>query len=413
MEGERPHFGKVNPLWEHSLPFHDYITRTACLSTASKPDVDTALFFDGRSLWTGGRFSEYAIKRHIEISDRLAERQCDFDYVDDDALASVTFSNNRLVIGEASYGQLVLPMFSLMAPEAEKRVDELKAAGLRVLNQDEVDKIVPTLIVAPATWKLRVRKHQLPGEGALYFVFNTTSTKVKARLVAPDPPAPVALCDAEDGGIYSIAAKDNAWNWEFPEYGMAVFMVGSGAAGAAPRPRQCGQPFETLNGPWSLKPTRQYSVGEHNYVIGKPEISENASALPVKLGDWRAVLGDNFSGDAIYATSFDLQAADKPLLLDLGDVRFAARVSLNGVEIATRIWKPFVFDLTGKAKPGKNTLEIMITNTLANAIAAKGVLEKWRNTFAYEIPYEEISRIYEADSLPSGLFGPVTLCSSL
>jgi hypothetical protein len=70
------------------------------------------------------------------------------------------------------------------------------------------------------------------------------------------------------------------------------------------------------------------------------------------------------------------------VLLDLGEVRDVARVSVNGKELAPLVWAPFVTDVTGLLRPGRNLLAVRVANTLSNE----------RNK-----------------PLPSGLLGPVTL----
>ena len=54
-------------------------------------------------------------------------------------------------------------------------------------------------------------------------------------------------------------------------------------------------------------------------------------------------------------------------------------------------------------------LEITVSNTLANALAAPGVDERISNTFLPRSPYETRQREFEKDSLTGGLFGPVRL----
>ncbi|MCR4573391.1 MAG: hypothetical protein K5787_06460, partial [Lentisphaeria bacterium] len=61
-------------------------------------------------------------------------------------------------------------------------------------------------------------------------------------------------------------------------------------------------------------------------------------------------------------------------------------------------------------KKGKNKLEIRVSNTLANAINAPGVLETWKQRYPQQSDnYDQRERPFERESLPSGLFGPVTL----
>ena len=52
-------------------------------------------------------------------------------------------------------------------------------------------------------------------------------------------------------------------------------------------------------------------------------------------------------------------------MLDLGQVLVAAEVLVNGESAGVRIARPFTFDLTGRLKPGENTLEVRVANTIA------------------------------------------------
>ena len=65
-------------------------------------------------------------------------------------------------------------------------------------------------------------------------------------------------------------------------------------------------------------------------------------------------------------------------------------------------------DISGAVRPGVNKLEVQVVNTLANAILADGVWEKWLK-LPYVGPYEDRHQRFERESLASGLFGPVTL----
>ena len=96
-------------------------------------------------------------------------------------------------------------------------------------------------------------------------------------------------------------------------------------------------------------------------------------------------------------------------MIDLGEVNYVAAVILNGVELGVRIASPYCFDATGVLRPGRNHLQIRVTNTLANVIAPARVWEKWKRELPFVSPYEYLSRWFEQESLPSGLFGPVTI----
>lgn len=110
---------------------------------------------------------------------------------------------------------------------------------------------------------------------------------------------------------------------------------------------------------------------------------------PAELGSWTEREGmEHYSGEVVYENEFRLEPSDlgehRLLCLDLGDVQEMAEVEVNGMAIGVRFWKPYVYsDISTVARPGVNTLRIRVTNSLAN--------------------------VYNGASLPSGLFGPVTV----
>jgi len=100
-------------------------------------------------------------------------------------------------------------------------------------------------------------------------------------------------------------------------------------------------------------------------------------------------------------------------LLDLGDVRESARVILNGQPVATAWSLPFrVRIASALLKPGRNVLELDVTNLAANRIRYmdqnKLPWKIMRDSNVVNINY----RPFDASAwplTPSGLLGPVTL----
>ncbi len=401
-EGERPFFGPVNPQWQHIKPYHEYTSRISMLCATGKPAVDTALFLDAYSLWASPESAKYADRLREKIADMLMERQVDFDYIDDDALAEAKIKNGKLAIGKARYSRLVIPVGARFAEPAAKRLKQLRAAGFPVLTQDEIASIPATL--ETGDWRLRVRKHTLRGGSAIYFVFNTSAVAVKASLKAVEK-APVARFDCENGKLYR-AGKDGKWDYEFAPYRVTAFLVGSDAEKAEAAPAAPGKVIAKLDKKWRIRPEVRYYVGEHDYVIEKVKTAAKA----VKPGCWEPVLGKDFSGTAVYTTTFESDG--KAAFLDLGEVKYSAEVRLNGKKLGIRTYAPYVFDISEAVQPGVNRLEVRVVNTLANAILADGVWEQWQK-LPFEGPYENRQQNYEKESLDSGLYGPVTLKESV
>jgi hypothetical protein len=106
-----------------------------------------------------------------------------------------------------------------------------------------------------------------------------------------------------------------------------------------------------VDGPWTVRLERDGAVAEQR-----------------PLGSWTD-FAPTFSGSAVYATTLDLtaaQLADRRMVLDLGDVRELATVTVNGEELPTALWRPYVVDVTSALRAGTNTVEVRVTNTLAN-----------------------------------------------
>jgi hypothetical protein len=119
-----------------------------------------------------------------------------------------------------------------------------------------------------------------------------------------------------------------------------------------------------------------------------------------------------FSGTATYKKEIDAPVSwFKPgakVLLDLGEVKEIAEVSVNGKPVGGILWKaPFKADVTSVLKPGKNHLEVKVTNLWPNRIigdrqpnATKKYAWLDYKPFQADTPLSE-----------SGLLGPVKVAS--
>jgi hypothetical protein len=174
--------------------------------------------------------------------------------------------------------------------------------------------------------------------------------------------------------------------------------------------------FRTPGGPAHTAP-----VAETEELVRLPEnwtvtYAPNLGAPPQiqidKLASWTESNDPGiryFSGSAIYSQDIDLtsqQLAGEKAMLDLGRVREIAEVSVNGKKIPQILWKPpFVVDVSGAVRAGKNHIEVKVTNLWPNRIIGDqqpGTKEKYTFT---------VYDAYQADSPPieSGLLGPVSL----
>ena len=440
MPGERPHFGPVNPLWKYMDVYHAYTARLGYLLTRGRAVCSTAVYYDVRSIWAGASRREEAIRLHDLVADVLLRSQCDYDYVDDDVLSGREgkIREGKLVVGEMEYDTLIVPATRWMEEGALEGLAEFVRSGGRLvvvegmpyadggrvgledLLPEGVERVIsaepedlpsfvePVVVLDPPCPDVRATKRSWEG-GSLYFLTNEGRDHLRLSVSFPERGDP-ALYDPEDGRIYSLEAERCGegvrLELEVHPWGSALVAFGVEAEGPLRKFVPDGRRIPLEEG-WKLRPLRRYVVGERDF-----EVTQLLSSpVPAKLGDWAEFLGGNFSGDAEYSVSFDCppELSSLPAVLVLGDVRYACEVELNGERVGRRIWESFSLDVSGKLRPGRNELKVVVTNTLANAILDPEVLERWDKVDGpgWNIFYHKLARKFERDSLPSGLFGPV------
>jgi hypothetical protein len=136
-----------------------------------------------------------------------------------------------------------------------------------------------------------------------------------------------------------------------------------------------------------------------------------AGGVATAVGSWSDsdVAGIRyFSGTGTYTRGFDLPRATlahgRRVILDLGEVAELADVTLNGRGLRT-LWKPpYRLDITDALHPGRNQIELRITNLWVNRLIGD------EQPGATKIAHVA-APIYRADAplRRAGLLGPVRL----
>lgn len=113
-----------------------------------------------------------------------------------------------------------------------------------------------------------------------------------------------------------------------------------------------------------------------------------------------------YSGKAVYKNTFTWKGNKKSRsFLRLGKVENIASVKVNGKDCGTAWTAPYQVEVTDALKKGKNTLEVEVVNTWANAI---------RGMDHGEPPYTGIwtnakYRLDGTEPIPAGWFGPLEI----
>jgi hypothetical protein len=111
-----------------------------------------------------------------------------------------------------------------------------------------------------------------------------------------------------------------------------------------------------------VEPLRGCSGGR---LLAAP-VSYTMTTGRILSGLWAEQGLESYSGGVRYRRPLTLDAApDGALWLDLGRVRGAAEVWVNGRSAGVRIWSPYRFDVSELLQAGENTLEVLVLNTLA------------------------------------------------
>jgi hypothetical protein len=111
------------------------------------------------------------------------------------------------------------------------------------------------------------------------------------------------------------------------------------------------------------------------YKEGIQPVMEFSSAPPAQfatgvekpLEDWKAWGFEKFSGLMDYTKSINIEKVEKQMFLDLGKVCHVAEVWVNGKSTGSRMWGPYVFDITSAVKSGPNEIRVRIANLINNS----------------------------------------------
>jgi len=426
--GERPNFHPLNPVWDVLPGFHAYVARLSYLLSLGKPDIHIALHFPIRDIWAGGKEAEAVAAAHDAAAQTLLEHQCDFDLLDDEVIArdGTTVRDGRLHVGPMAYDAVVITRQRWMSHDARRRLEEFARSGGTLLVVDcpapeavpagairvglggIVRLLHPTLTLVRPCPQLRVCVRRTTS-GVVYFLTNEGEDPLDVEAVFPETDSCVQL-DLETGDVYRLnpierTSSGTRLQLSLQPSGSLAVLFGKRIPVRMAEPVP-GPELKDLRAGWTIRPTRSFVLTDKDI-----EVRGCADAKPqeARLGDWRPVLGESFSGDAVYECHFrsSSEEARKAAWLDLGQVLYASRVELNGRDLGVRLWEPWRYAVRGKVKDGENVLRVTVTNTLANQYVHNRVYERW--TPAQLGPYHPIALRFEPDSLPSGLFGPVRL----
>jgi hypothetical protein len=430
----------INPkvTWfEQAAPFMTYLGRCQYLLRQGLFVADVCAYTGDTPYQHWGRFeTNWSAKATMAVP-----KGHGYDVMTTEALLErVTVKNGGLVLPDGmAYRVLAVDLDDDQAPLAAlRKIAEIKQAGVPVVfgarkpqrapglsaGEDEVRRLgetlwagTPTLAEALKAAKLTPDfegpfeyTHRRDGGAEIYFVAGTGKAECAFRVSGRQPELWDAVSGKIDQEVASQRSEDGRTlvTLDLPEHG-SVFVVFRGEN--AQRSTQISnQKSEIINlpGPWEVA----FQAGR-----GAPE-----KAVFETLVDWTTRPEEGikyFSGTATYRKTFEATAeqAGRKAVLQLGTVAALAQVRLNGKDLGVVWTAPWQAELTGALKPGKNELEIEVTNPWANRLVGDAGLPPEQRITKSNMQYEKGKRTLKAfqgfaseDALqPSGLQGPVRI----
>ncbi len=422
--------GPGNPLFPFMHLWAGMVTRAAESLRSLPRDLRVGVFYPIGEIWAGEE-----VAAAFELACReLSTGLIDFNWWDEDALNECRIERNWLRLGLATCRILIFPHPARLAEWTLERLREFLTAGGTIfcLNgrpaglpdserifEIEGDlsarvwrRLEPTFQWETSGTEITGARHG-PPTAPEYVLFNEGDTHGTVRVShgTAEPPA-YTVFDPESGSqtapLVELRGGRRFLRVDLPGHGLRILRRG------APRGKVISV-ADHAEGTEIFRVSEDWRVYQQARCQITPEGVQRRVArerlAAVTLGDWSQQGLPHFSGTLSYEADFILPERRVPqsvLVLDLGEVRHAVHLWLNGRDLGRRAWPPYRFDVSGIMRLGRNRLRVEVTNTLANQASsteavASAKASGWWNQ------YRDRAEPLIQTAMRSGLIGPVTV----
>ncbi len=384
-----PHFGAEghDPQFEGFSALMRYTNKAAHLLSDSVHVASVALLYHAEAEWMCGMGNAMLMSKPAVP---LYDAHLDFDIVPGDTLiGDSSVEDGLLKIGKENFGALVIPGTKFLPEPFIKRINELYNAGLPVFFAEEKPEECEGEVVPLADLVAKVRscvKEDITVEGEfpllrvyhvrrdgndICMIFNESyfdAVKTTVRIPAKGDFTRLRLLDEV---CVSDTTADGAISIDL-QPGQSEIIVFGGDAGL-PKAEEPGEAKV-------IEPHFKIEIAESDDLTDFKPYCESDKLFNINAADKLI----DFSGKIRY--TFEIEAEDDRIILDLGNVGMTARLWLNGEYQGIRISKPYAFELKG-LKQGRNEIVVEVANTLAQKV------------------HDYFSRFMQIP--PAGLLGPI------
>jgi hypothetical protein len=434
------HMNQHNAFWPYLPTLNEYITRVQYISQTGATVVPVALY---RGMLAYDSIDPAPPEPEIAV--RMMAAGYNYDHIDAYVLLHSKVVDRKLISpGGEAYNVLILPDQKTVTTPVADQLATFAHQGLPIVFLDGTPLVEPdatggqlptagptdslaklltqknvhatpdassavNILIANVQPNLQFEENSVPfiekriGSLDVFFLRNPSSAEkvVTADFHAKGSPEiwdpwtgehhPFTHFEHHDGSLRA--------HFDMDPYGSTLLVFNPAAAPVTP----------TVLASGPVSSTAQIDIGQNGWKfrgvgIGPGSQPETVDLDIPALMDWTN--NDklkNFSGRGKYTTAFDLPAgylASHPhILLDLGDVKDVAEISINGKPGPVLLLRPYRADVTALLHAGENTLQVTVVNTQYNALSAHGPDRNF-------IPGPTDTA---NDLMPSGLMGPVRL----
>jgi len=462
-------FVPENSLWSHLSGLNAYIARTQSVLQSGKSDNELLMYWPIYDQWASPKGKDVTFKVHnvekwlqptamYKNMNQLTKMGYSLDMISDKMIGEATLENQKIKVTKnaSSYQVLIIPELTYLPDSSLQNILDLAKNGAQIIFQNEPKdipgyfeaeqkrshlkslwksipfqnagenlksaafgkgKIVLSSDVAKGLDYLKIEREKLADTGLkflrrqidggkFYYIVNHTSKEINQTVPLNYTGKQVALMNPENGAFGTAETQNNSVKIQLKSGESVIVKISENTDHSIPKwkyTEKADAPI-ALNQPWNL-----------SFKEGGPELPK--SRMVKKLEPWTNFVEDastqSFSGTGIYTTTFDLKKkkADD-YFLKFDKLYESAKVIVNGQD-AGLVWSiPFEINIGKYLKKGKNTIQIEVSNLMANRIRYMDQNKiQWRNY--HEINFVNINyKPFDASNWkvqPSGLDGEIQL----
>lgn len=419
----------TNNIWKHAPAFFEYVTRCQTFLSSGTPDNELLLYIPLYDIWhriQDNRFLIFDIHKMDrtmpevkEAMNTIVENGYDADYISDELILGLSYRKGRIQSKDgAEYKAIIVPSCSMMPLKTIKKLASLARKGAKITFIGHLPEDVPG-------WG-RLEEHRSQ-------MTKHIKTLQRHGLIMKDLASLLPLTGAthepfksqENGTMQRRRNQHGGYDY------FIAMLHGKGCDGWVELGTEasCGILMDPLTGKEGMAQIRknrsgktevrlQISPGESlllktfpedcpvdgigiwkyteaygetitldkgwsiSFPESDPEIAE--TFFTDTLTQWCLLPDERASkncGTARYTTTFNFCRSDgfDDYILDLGDVRESAKVTINGKDAGTFFCVPFTAEIGDYLIEGENVIEIEVCNLPSNRIAdfeRRGV--QWR-----------------------------------